>query len=416
MTWRPAATGFWRGASDVAGAVRDILASARFRRALAATVRQRVADNRWPILISLGLATLIYNGIHKRPTEEFVRNVAVKVRDAPEGVRIGIEPPTVRVVFRGSREDMLGLDMAPPVVYVAYPGGQETDAGGGIPVKLRRKRDVRLAGMRGFGSVSVVSVEPDEVTLVKDEEATIGFDIEAPRLEGTPHRGFRAEVVDYSPRRAAVTGGSRRLKGWDALGYKLQLAPVSVEGRAADFSREVEVLPPAGEDAMGLTLPASKVKVDVRIVQPRHSQTLDGIPVRLSFPQGYAFPCGVAVEPGSVRVTLVGAEEQLRNMTAGDIGVYAEIPEGAALAAETPLEVALVARAPQDRSIFEINLSPPQVAVTAIEAAPDVPEEPGEPGLTDAPPAAGAPGEADAPGAPAVTDESGASAPAEDAE
>lgn len=343
------------------------MTSKKSRRAFVASIWHRLVENRVPVVVSLALATVIYYGIHDRPTEEFVRNVAVKVRGASEGSSIGINPPTVRVVFKGLREDMLALDMAQPIILVNNPGDKALVGGtNSVPLK---KRDVRLPALRGFGSVSVVRFDPEKVTLVKDEIASMDFDIETPRLEGTPSPGYRAEIISYSPKRAAVTGGGSRLKGWDALGHKLQTAPVSVDGLGlGEVVRFVEILPPTGEDAMDVSLPLEKVEVKVRVLEQRTPMPLEGeIPVRLSFPQGFPFPKGVVVEPTSVRATLVGAEEQLRDVSAADVAVYAEVPEGAVLTATNALEVALVARVPQDKSILEITLAPPRVTLTAVE-------------------------------------------------
>lgn len=343
------------------------MTSKKSRRAFMASIWHRLVENRVPVVVSLALATVIYYGIHDRPTEEFVRNVAVKVRGASEGSSIGINPPTVRVVFKGLREDMLALDMAQPIILVNNPGDKAL-AGGTNSVPLK-KRDVRLPALRGFGSVSVVRFDPEKVTLVKDEIASMDFDIETPKLDGTPSPGYRAEIISYSPRRAAVTGGGSRLKGWDALGHKLQTKPVSVDGLGlGEVVRFVEILPPTGEDAMDVTLPQEKVEVKVRVLEQRTPIPLEEkIPVRLSFPQGFPFPKGVVVEPTSVRATLVGAEEQLRDVSPANVAVYAEVPEGAVLTATNALEVALVARVPQDKSILEITLAPPKVTLTAVE-------------------------------------------------
>lgn len=343
------------------------MTSKKSRRAFAASIWHRLVENRVPVVVSLALATVIYNGIHERPTEEFVRNVAVKVRGASEGSSIGIDPPTVRVVFKGLREDMLAIDMAQPIILVNNPGDKALVGGtNSVPLK---KHDVRLPALRGFGSVSVVRFDPDKVNLVKDEIASMDFNIERPKLEGMPSRGYRAEIISYSPKRAGVTGGGSLLKGWDALGHQLQTKPVSVEGLGpCEVTRFVEILPPIGENAMDVTLPHEKVEVKLRVVEQRTPMPLEGeIPVRLSFPQGFPFPKGVVVEPTSVRATLVGAEEQLRDVSAADVAVYAEVPEGAVLTATNALEVALVARVPQDKMIREITLAPPRVALTAVE-------------------------------------------------
>ena len=127
---------------------------------------------------------------------------------------------------------------------------------------------------------------------------------------------------------------------------------------------------------MDVSLPLEKVEVKVRVLEQRTPMPLEGeIPVRLSFPQGFPFPKGVVVEPTSVRATLVGAEEQLRDVSPANVAVYAEVPEGAILTATNALEVALVARVPQDKSILEITLAPPRVTLTAVEPL-EGPEKP----------------------------------------
>lgn len=371
---------------DSSRALLAALSNPAARRAVAANLGRSIHANRVSIAISLLLATAIYFAIHERPMEEFVRTVAVKVRGAPANSSVGIDPPTVRVVFRGSREDMAGLDMSPPVIYAQYSAATSNE--NGVVVRLKKKRDVKLSGMRGFGSVAVVSLEPDKVTLVEDQEASIGFDIDPPPLVGTPYGGYLAEIIDYSPTRATVRGGSRRLKGWTSLGYRLQLPPVSVEGRAESFSSKVNILPPKGEDAMDVTLPATQVEVNVRIVAPRDNRTLEDIPVRLSLPADFALPEKISVSPTHVNMTLVGVREQIDKLAAGDVAVYAEVAaDSLPQSATNGVEVALVPRIPQDKSIFEVNLTPPSVVLT-----PTFPAEPeAEPGAGEGPDPAVAP-------------------------
>lgn len=121
------------------------------------------------------------------------------------------------------------------------------------------------------------------------------------------------------------------------------------------------------------------------VSEQRDQQILEDIPVRLSFPQGFVFPHGVVVEPPSVNATLVGAKEQLRDVAASNLTVYAEVPADAPLLSATnALEVSLVARIPQDKSIFEVNLTPSAVRLTA-EAAPS-PPAPSLPSVSSVPP------------------------------
>ena len=288
------------------GGLAGFIADGQVRRFVAFGLGRRIAANAWPILISIAIATGVYMKIHERPNEEFVRNVAVRPRGAPEGSSIRVDPPTIRVTFRGSRQEMLGLDMVPANVEVAYPSDTNRLTEAGATVKVSKK-NVRFSAMRGFGTATVVDVDPKSVRIREDKPESRGFDIEPPKLEGSPHRGYRAEVVDYSPKRVVVTGGVSILKAWEELGKKLQLPPVSVDGRVAGFSKNVKILPPNGEDAIGVDLPDTIVKVDVRIVRPRDSSTIDDIPVRLAFPQGFSFPETVEVEPATVRMTLLSA-------------------------------------------------------------------------------------------------------------
>lgn len=339
------------------------------RRELLKHLGQKLAANVWPIAISLMLATAIYLGNHERTSEEFVRNVAVKVAGIPENVRIGIDPPTVRVVFRGSSEDRIRLDTDPPVITLAYrPLGPN-----GLAVKLKG-RDIRFSSRRGFASVPAVRFEPSTVRLVEDTIASMTFPIDPPRLDGTPYRGFRAEVTDYSPREAVVTGGSLRLQAWDSLGYRLQLEPVSVEGRASPFTADTALRFPGGDEEPGIVLPDTAVTVKVSIAPPRSKRAFANVPVRLSLPQNFSFPATLEIEPPSVLVTLVGVEEQLNEVAIDRIAVYAEVATNALPPSATNgFEVALVARIPHDKSISEVNISPDTVRLAATFPAPGLP-------------------------------------------
>lgn len=351
--------------------IRKVCRSGKYRRECAVSLRERLVENRIPVLVCFILASATYSCIHQRPTTEFKRPVAVKVRNAPDGMQVGVEPPTVLVTFKGTRQDMLGLDMEPPsAVYVDYPQtrkradkGERREDGGElgvneIPVKLKNG-NVQFRGIRGFASVVVEDIKPREVKLVEDVLVDWPFEIEKPKLEGVPYNGYEAQIVEFFPTNKLVRGGSRKLEGWKKLRLKLQSTPVSVEGLAGEITREADILLPKGEDGMGIDLHDTKIKVKVKIVKPTTSIILDQIPIRLSLPQGYSLPENVSLEPQDAKATLIGVEEQLKNVASGDVAIYAEVPDGAPHPSPgKPVTVTLVARVPQDKSISEIYISP----------------------------------------------------------
>ena len=102
-------------------------------------------DNKWMLLGSIALASLIYFMIHDNSIEIFERRVPVECRNVPVGKSVGVEPSTVLVKFRGSRDERLGLDLNPPTIVVSYPREGISDSE--RAVKLR-KRDLKMAGGR----------------------------------------------------------------------------------------------------------------------------------------------------------------------------------------------------------------------------------------------------------------------------
>ncbi len=364
------------------------IANRAFRRALADDLRKRFMANWQILLISASIATVVFFWIHERPAEEFTRMVEVKVTDVPTGMSVGTEPRFVKVVFKGTRDNMIGLDISPATVYVKYSQilkarrgrlrllsflnrHDGADAQADNEVELSTKY-VNQGATRGFGNADVVRIEPKTVRIVSEEQVGMYFEIEPPRLKGTPVLGYHAEVADYSPKGIEVTGGGNRLKVWRERGLLLQLSPVDVEGRERDFPSEAIILPPKGDDAMGVSFATNSVQVKVHVTRQLAMFDIDDIPVRLSFPQGFTFHDTIEVQPDKVRMTLKGTEEQIRKIGRGDVAVYAEVSTNA-IPAGTAIPVTLVSRTPQDKSIVEVNIEPSTVLLTATDncAAPE---------------------------------------------
>lgn len=277
------------------------------------------ADNKWMLLGSIALASLIYFMIHDNSIEIFERRVPVECRNVPVGKSVGVEPSMVLVKFRGSRDERLGLDLNPPTIVVSYPREGISDSER-FAVKLR-KRDLKMAGGRGFGSAIPVEFEPNTVTLVIDTEDEREFDILPPKIVGTPHHG--KATVEFSPRKAKVRGGFAQLNAWEENHWSLRLPDVTVEGRAQSFNEVSEIMPPTGELSL-VAIEPKNVTVSVTIVQERRKKELKAVPVRLSLPLGVEIPSGTVFKPGSVDVTIIGQGGAVDEVAIEDVAVYAE--------------------------------------------------------------------------------------------
>lgn len=334
------------------GNIRGYFKSPELRREVSHNFVEWFKENKWMLFGSIALASLIYFMIHDNSIEVFERRVSVECRNVPAGISVGVEPSTILVKFRGSRDDRLGLDLSPPTVVVSYPrdGISESES---VRVRLR-KRDLRMSGGRGFGSAIPIEFEPNEITLLIDTEDEREFEIMPPKIIGTPHHG--KATVEYSPKKARVRGGFSQLNAWEENHWSLRLPDVTVEGRAQSFKEVSEIMPPIEELSL-VQIEPKNVTVSVTIVQERRKKELKAVPVRLSLPLGVELPAGTVFSPGSVDLTIIGLGDAVDMVDSDAVAVYAEandLPRPFTNA----VDLALSVRVPSGVSISTTETSP----------------------------------------------------------
>lgn len=348
-------------------AVRGYFKSRKMREDVSRKFTAWLDVNKWALLVSVFLATLIYVTVHqKSEISNFDRLAEVVVKGVPPGVSIGVRPSVINVTFRGTKEQwqQASLEDAPKIE-IPYPKKQienpELDKGGNgrllqVPLKLRY---VKWSGWRGFGSLEVVGLESKNVVLAFDREEERMFPIDPPKLTGNPFRG--SALVDFNPKAARVRGGQTKLDAWEELGKRLRLPSISVEGRARSFSQEADVLPPEGDEAGIMVVKPQKVTVGVTITQLSKEREFEDVPVRLALSPGLAVLEGNSIDPPVVGVLLKGPEDTVGRIAPSNVAVYAEIGEDALAAGTNSTLLKLSVLVPPDASVFSVVTDPETV-------------------------------------------------------
>lgn len=320
------------------------------------------AENRKPLSVSIAVAVAIYCGIHERaPIEEFERTVGVVARNVPQSVTLGISPPIVKVKFRGSREDRNSIDYMdpPPVVVVNYPAGR--DAGGpGGEVRVRiNPRNIDLPGVRGFGAVRAIRVEPAFVVLNPEPEVTRTIQVDKPKCIGVPDRGVITDI-SIAPDAVEVCGAASTLDRWESFQKRLRLADIPVAGRHESFSFVSKVLPPPGEEWQSARPLTNSVSVLVSIEPSRRRISYENIPVRMAVKPGAEIAGGAKIVPEEVTVVLSGDKKVVEGIGKGEISVIADASAVDTLSTNVHL-LDLTVYVPTQSAVYEVTATPPRV-------------------------------------------------------
>ncbi len=332
--------------------------------------REWCSHNGYVFLAALGISTLFYVWVNNNSIETFYENVRVDVSGVPPGETIGVYPPTVTVSFRGPSGSKSMIDSAQTHIEVEYPKNGLSDSEK-KEIKIKN-RNVKITGrpLRGMGSFSVVDIHPEIVVLSRDEKVDRTFTIDVPELIGKPVSGY-AEIEDISPKTAVILGGSKNLLGLEKIGTKLQLPPISVEGKTTSFRTVSKLqLSTSADNGDLFTIDPPWVSVSVKIVEPPSSKTFNKLPVKLLIPLGKMLNEGSVLEPAEADVALSGAEDALSAVKGSEVIIYADMSsitndfEDAGFVERASVEgirLPLSVRVPADKTILDVNVTPQTV-------------------------------------------------------
>ena len=261
--------------------------------------------NNWHLkMLSLVLALLTFYAIRGATSFEFSFTVPLEV-EVGRGVAILDQPKTVEVTFRGSQEDLRGLDSR-QIRAVVKP--EVTDTAGSLDVAIGPADIVGHAGVR------VTRVRPDIAIITFDHEMEKKFRVLKPQTVGTP-AGGKVEI-DYTPQYVKISGPRRWLQNREVV----ETEPVDIGGCAESFSKRVRVLSPS--DTGVIKMEPSEITVTVNIVGESVSRELTNTAVLAVLEAGNTN--SVIFEPEKVTVSLHGREQIVRGIAVDSVKAFVD--------------------------------------------------------------------------------------------
>ena len=253
-------------------------------------------------LLSVVVATLLWMVVTGDPVVERTMRVGLELQRAPVGLElVGGVPDTVAVRVRGPASRLSGLAPADVSAIVDLDGVR---AG-------RRLFPLTPEQVTAPFGIEVIQVTPPALPLTFEATASAVVPVR-PRVEGTPVPGHSVTNVSVTPSQVRVEGPESVVRGLTEVFTEL----VSIE-RATSLVREAVTID-TSESALRLSGGATAV-VTITIAADTTERTLTGVPIHL---RGRA---SGQLAPTVAAVTIQGAGEIVRDLTADDIMLFVDI-------------------------------------------------------------------------------------------
>ncbi|MDD4870338.1 MAG: hypothetical protein PHR77_07240 [Kiritimatiellae bacterium] len=261
--------------------------------------------NNWKLkLLASGLAILVIYEIREATSFEVPYDIPIKV-EVGEGIAILDQPKTVRVVFKGSQEDLRRLSQN-EIAAIIRP--KATDPAGSEKITIKQ------SDVQGVSGVRVMQIEPRVIKIVFDREIEKDVAVAKPSIIGTPLIG-KVEL-DYQPRVVKIRGSNLRLRNKEEVSTE----PIDVDGRVESFSKTVRILP--SRDTWVSKIQPAEVTVDVNIVTESVTKEWNHVVVRGIVDPGTAED--MHFEPNYVKVTLKGRMEEIENVISNSMMAFVD--------------------------------------------------------------------------------------------
>ncbi len=293
---------------------------------LARRTWRRVRDD-WKYMAgSLFAAILVFSFLHRQVLDTRTYHIAVEpVAIEGEDTISAVSPQIVKVTLRGTR-DSLQIDPTQYRIRVRPKKGQSTKED--LELRLRRSMfgavdDPRRGLPDGF--VSIVSFEPDSVTISFDREDSYNAPVDPPKLIGIPlvtNAVASVDMASFSNRTVRVRGPSEQIQKLRESNYHVSVEPIDVSKNSRTFERYVRVsIPPdLGVVADGGGEEGNDVEFLVRVILTDSvEETSEVHEVPLLLASGPDEPPNLMCDTRNVKVRLAGPRPLLANIPASDI-------------------------------------------------------------------------------------------------
>lgn len=297
-------------------------------------------------VLALLLGAITFYAVRGAIGYEVEYDVPVEIVVEPGIAVLDQDPLSVRVRFRGSRQDLLHIEQK-NIKVVVQPHAEAPD-GADKSVNIS-SRDVK-----GAGAATVVKIDPSAVRLTFDRETTSTVAVAEPKTVGTPLVG--TAQIEYHPTTVRIRGPKLRVSELASNEGRLSTEPVEVDGRVESFTRSVRILPPAGMRISQIDPP--EITVTVSIVTETIAREWQDIPVHVIVEEGR--PHTVYIDPPKVDVSLTARAEVLDKISDDMIRIMVDCVE---LESPATYELPVIVHLPLDIDA-KTTVEPKTVSVT----------------------------------------------------
>ena len=282
--------------------------------------------NNWGLkLLAIILAIVSFQAVRGVTSDTVRYDIPLTVEVGPGIAVDSQDPQSVKVMFRGSEEDLRRLEREKLAITITpkeinYEGIEEI-----VPILPKNVQSVP--------GVRVIKMDPAFATLQFDREIETPMRIAPPRIIGTPAVG-KAEIT-YEPEAVVIRGPKRRME--DRKFVEVYTEPVDVSGRVRSFTKWIRVIPPREWVSQ---VDPSEISVKVKLVTESVSKVLTNVTIAAFTTTGDNKD--IFFEPSGVNVSLHGRTEVLDGITANSVKVFVDCMDLAAPATyELPVNVHL---------------------------------------------------------------------------
>lgn len=249
-------------------------------------------------ILSLFLAIVSWFAIRETISFEVtVPDIPLEIKTAEGWAVLHQSEAAVRVVFRGSQEDIRFMDQK------QIKGVIDLSANTTPGSKTVLITPAQIKGIRG---IRAIQVEPQQLAISLDRESEKKVPVKS-RTAGKPLSGEVEELI-CEPAVVLLRGPAQQLEPTEWV----YTEPIDVDGRIESFAKRCRVLPPSKD----WTPRIEPAEVQVKVVISTKTETLEwkDVPVAAVVAPGTSFK--FEITPGRVKVGLTGSAEALEGLKA----------------------------------------------------------------------------------------------------
>lgn len=266
-------------------------------------------------LIALALTIVLYAVLNEgKQQQKDVVNIPLTIESSsdvflPDNSRI----QSFRLTVRGSESRIKKLNVQDVSGKVTISRKTPGFDSGAVTLQISPDDFVTPRG------IEVISIDPEVLTLPVQRRIRKEIAV-SPLVTGQPRQGFECGEIRCYPDSVVVSGPEKAVAGI----LEISTEPLHIiSGETRSFSKSVQLVNPMPEE---LTFNISSTNVSVTIRQlPYVAREIPGIPVQWQRPLKEQLK--ITPELEKVTVTLAGTQNELDNISLGDLMVYADLSD-----------------------------------------------------------------------------------------